>query len=56
MKEGDLVRVTGFTSAAEKGDIGIITEIFVKDNAAWVLLSSIGKKYISLQSLTKIKE
>jgi len=53
MKEGDLVQVTGFTSVIDAIDqIGIILEIFVNDNAAWVLFPSIGKQYIGLKSLT----
>ena len=55
MQPGDLVRVDGFTSAIDAaGKIGIILEIFVKDNTAWVLFPGIGKEYISLKSLTKL--
>lgn len=55
MQPGDLVRVDGFTSVVEAaGKIGIILEIFVKDNSAWVLFPGIGKEYINLKSLTKL--
>ena len=55
MKKGDVVRVSGFTSVLDvQGEIGLIVEIFVKDNAAWVLFPGTGKVYISLSSLEKI--
>ena len=57
MKKGDLVKVSGFTSVVDVADqIGLILEVFVKDNAAWVLFPSSGKVYINLNSLKKISE
>lgn len=57
MKEGDLVEVAGITSVIDAiGQTGIIIQIFVNDDAAYVLFGSIGKKYISLKALRKIKE
>ena len=55
MKNGDVVRVSGFTSVLDvQFQIGLIIEMFVKDNAAWVLFPGAGKVYISLSSLEKI--
>ena len=57
MKPGDLIKVSGKTSVNfAEGKIGIIIQLFVKDNAAWVLLPGIGKKYIKISALTKIQE
>ena len=55
MKKGDIVKVSGFTSVLDvQGEIGLIIEIFVKDNAAWVLFPGTGKVYVNLSSLEKI--
>ena len=55
MNEGDLVTVNGFTSVLDvAGKTGIILEIFVKDQAAWVLFPGTGKVYVALSSLEKI--
>ena len=55
MKKGDIVKVSGFTSVLDvQGEIGLIIEIFVKDNAAWVLFPGTGKVYVNLNSLEKI--
>ena len=55
MKKGDIVKVSGFTSVLDvQFQIGLIIEMFVKDNAAWVLFPGTGKVYISLSSLEKI--
>ena len=57
IQQGDLVQVTGFTSVIDAIDqIGIILEVFVNDNAAWILFPSIGKQYINLKSLTLLNK
>tara|TARA_R110001592_G_scaffold275122_1_gene542079 strand:+ start:547 stop:717 length:171 start_codon:yes stop_codon:yes gene_type:complete len=55
MKIGDLVIVSGFTSVLGiSNQIGLVLEIFVKDNAAWVLFPNVGKSYVNLSSLKKV--
>jgi len=69
VKQGDIVIVTGFTSAFTSAtskiseavkafdtskEIGIIIEIFVKDNSAWVYFPSVGKVYVNIESLEKL--
>jgi hypothetical protein len=55
MKVGDVVIVSGFTSVLDiTNQIGLVLEIFVKDEAAWVLFPGAGKVYVNLNSLKKI--
>jgi hypothetical protein len=56
MKKGDVVRVPAYAAVflEIQFEIGLIIEMFVKDNTAWVLFPVAGKVYISLSSLEKI--